>query len=169
MKKNKKYDKKKIALIILIIVLIFIDQFTKIFMVNTKELSLIPNVLKFSVEENKSAAYGIGSNSTFMYAITTLVIIGTVLKFMMSQNEFIDTKQKILLALIVSGGISNLIDRICRGYVVEFINFKDWIPLPVLNIADILVLIGWVTLAAIFAEFTVTEFRKGKKGDKNIE
>ena len=57
------------------------------------------------------------SNSTLMYIVTNLIVISVVVKFMMTQNEFISTKFKIFLSLIVAGGASNVIDRILRGYV----------------------------------------------------
>ena len=118
--------------------------------------------MKFEIFENTNAAYGIGSNSTLMYIVTNLVIIAIITKFITSQNEFVDFKFKILLSFIIAGGISNVIDRIIRGYVLEFINIKLLINLPVLNIADIFVIIGWVSIAAIFAGFTVKEWRKQK-------
>ncbi len=43
------------------------------------------------------------------------------------------------LALIVSGALGNLVDRVVRGYVVDFIHVKGW---PVFNVADIAVVVG---------------------------
>ena len=43
------------------------------------------------------------------------------------------------LALIVSGALGNLVDRLVRGYVVDFIHVKGW---PVFNVADIAVVVG---------------------------
>ena len=43
------------------------------------------------------------------------------------------------LALIVSGALGNLVDRIVRGYVVDVIHVKGW---PVFNVADIAVVVG---------------------------
>ena len=61
------------------------------------------------------------------------------------------------MSFILAGGIANVIDRVLNGYVTEFINI---VGLPVLNLADIFVLIGWMAVAAIFASFTVKEWRK---------
>jgi signal peptidase II len=51
--------------------------------------------------------------------------------------------------LIVTGLLSNLIDRIFRGYVVDFIDFKFW---PVFNVADSLITIGvvWLGITILF-------------------
>lgn len=65
------------------------------------------------------------------------------------------------------GGISNVIDKVIRGYVTEFIDFKQVVNLPVFNVADLFVLIGWIAIAAIFAGFTVKEW-KSKKVENNL-
>jgi lipoprotein signal peptidase len=45
------------------------------------------------------------------------------------------------LLLILAGGISNLIDRMHYGCVIDFINLKFW---PIFNIADIYITIGGI-------------------------
>ena len=123
--KNKKDNKNSYLPIILIIVgIVLVDQIVKIVITNIGQITLIENILKFEIFENTNAAYGIGSNSTLMYIVTNLVIIAIITKFITSQNEFVDFKFKILLSFIIAGGISNVIDRIIRGYVLEFINIK---------------------------------------------
>ena len=78
---------------------------------------------------------------------------------MTTQNGYVALKQKVLLSFILAGGISNVIDRVFRGYVTEFIKIPY---LPVWNIADIFVILGWMGTAAIFASFTVNEWRNSK-------
>lgn len=158
-----KIRKEYILLLAIVLLIVIIDQISKVFILNKSELQIIPNVLKFAITENTSAAYGIGSNSTIMYVLTTVIILGVIFKFVTTQNAYVDMKMKIFLSFIFAGGFSNVIDRIFRGYVVEFINFKDFINIPVLNIADIMTIIGWVAVAAIFAAFTSNEWRKNKK------
>ena len=162
-KQNIKVRKEYILLSIIVVAIVILDQILKVFVLGKGELQIIPNVLKFSITENTSAAYGIGSNSTIMYVLTNIIILGIIFKFVTTQNAYVDKKMKIFLSFIFAGGISNVIDRISRGYVVEFINFKDLVNLPVLNIADVFTIIGWVAVAAIFAAFTVNEWRKNKK------
>ena len=62
--------------------------------------------------------------------------------------------------LLLLVGISNTIDKICRGYVVEFIDFKF---LPVLNIADFFMAIGWIAFLITFIFFAIREFGSNKK------
>jgi len=162
-KKERKWNKESILLISIGMLIIIIDQACKIWIQNVQEVNVISGVLCFKVNENMHAAYGIGSNTTLMYVATNIVILGTIFKFITTQNEFVDMKLKIFLSFILAGGISNVIDKIIRRYVTEFIDFGQIIKLPVFNVADIFILIGWVAMAAIFASFTIKEWRN-KKG-----
>lgn len=166
-KKEKKLNKEAILLISIVVIIVLIDQVLKIWVQNVGEINIIPKILSFKITQNTSAAYGIGSNSTMMYVLTNLVILGVIFKFITTQNEFIDRKLKVFLSFILAGGISNVIDKIIRGYVIEFIDFKQVINLPVFNLADLFVLIGWVSIAAIFASFTVKEWRSKKTNNKS--
>lgn len=143
MKNVKKINKFDIAIIIIIIAIIVIDQISKIIVQNTYSM-------------------GTDSNSGTMYIVTNLIIIVLITRFMLSQNQFIDKILKVFLSFIVAGGISNLIDRIARGYVLEWINISRIEWLPMFNIADIFVLAGWILVVGKFTYFTVKELRKLK-------
>ena len=143
MKNVKKINKFDIAIIIIIIAIIVIDQISKIIVQNTYSM-------------------GTDSNSGTMYIVTNLIIIVLITRFMLSQNQFIDKILKVFLSFIVAGGISNLIDRIARGYVLEWINISRIEWLPMFNIADIFVLAGWILVVGEFTYFTATELRKLK-------
>lgn len=54
--------------------------------------------------------------------------------------------EKIFYSMIISGGLSNLIDRLFRGYVVDYIDVNQIIKYPVFNIADISIVIGCLLL-----------------------
>lgn len=159
---NKKLTKESILLISMVVVIVLLDQVLKFWIQSVGEISIISGVLNFKVSENNSAAYGIGSNSTIMYVLTNIVILSVIFKFITTQNEFVDKKLKVFLSFIIAGGISNVIDKLLRGYVTEFIDFRQVANLPVFNIADLFVIIGWVSVAAIFASFTIKEWRSKK-------
>jgi signal peptidase II len=59
------------------------------------------------------------------------------------QNKRIDNKTMVVLSLMISGGISNVIDRFIRGGVIDFIKIMHF---PIFNIADIFIVVGWVLL-----------------------
>lgn len=168
MNKENKMTKETILLVGIQLIIILLDQILKIWVQSVREIDIISGILNFRVSENNSAAYGIGSNSTVMYVLTNVVILGIIFKFMTTQNELVDKKLKIFLSFILAGGISNVIDKIFRGYVMEFIDFGQVVKLPIFNIADLFVLIGWVAIATIFASFTVKEWH-GKKRENRLK
>ena len=139
--KKKKINKFDIAIIIIIIAIIVIDQISKIIVQNTYSM-------------------GTESNSGMTYIVTNLIIIVLITRFMLSQNQFVDKVLKVFLSFIVAGGISNLIDRIARGYVLEWINISRIEWLPMFNIADIFVLAGWILVVGKFTYFTAKELRR---------
>ncbi len=165
-KKTKKLTKETWCLLGIIVIIVLLDQALKIWIQKAENLAIIPGILEFNLNQNTSAAYGIGSNSKFMYVATNIVILSVIYKFLTAQNEFVDTKLKVFLSFILAGGASNVIDKVLRGYVTEFIDFGH--HFPVFNVADFFVVIGWVAIAAIFAEFTVKEWRS-KKEETNLK
>lgn len=160
--KVQKVKKDYIILISIVIFIIIIDQLSKIYVISLGNTTIIPGILNFTIVESRRAAYGIGSNSLIMYIITNIIILSIIFKFITSQNEFIDTNLKVFLTFIFAGGISNVIDIIFRRYTVEFIDFTPVVRVPVFNIANLFVLIGWVGVAAIFAYFTAKEWENNK-------
>lgn len=149
---KKKSNKIEIAIIFIILAIIIIDQILKI---------IVQNVSNINIEQN--------ADETMMYIITNLVIIVIIIKFMLSQNQFIDSKLKIFLSFIIAGGISNIIDKIFRGYVLEWIKISNIGWLPTFNIADAFVLIGWILLVGNFAYFTAEEWKNKKRNNVKLE
>ena len=149
---KKKLSKIEIAIIVIILAIIIIDQISKI---------IVQNVSNINIEQN--------ADETMMYIITNLVIIVIITKFMLSQNQFIDSKLKIFLSFIIAGGISNIIDRIFRGYILEWIKIPKIGWLPTFNIADIFVLIGWILVVGNFAYFTAEEWKNKKRNNVKLE
>ena len=93
--------------------------------------------------------------------ILTFVILLLIVNFIRTQKEMIDTKTSVALGFILAGGISNLIDRIIRGGVMDFIQVKNF---AVFNLADSYVVIGWI-LIVIF----LIKFNQGIVGGKRCE
>lgn len=53
------------------------------------------------------------------------------------------TQNTLYISLIFSGAISNIIDRLTFGCVIDFIDLKFW---PVFNLADIFIVLGAIIL-----------------------
>lgn len=148
--KDRIINNKKLLLTILIAIFaIIIDQVVKnIVKNNLYGLSIIAikGFLNLTYVENTGGAFGIGSNSTIMFVVVNIIIITIITKFILLKKDNIDTHILISLALILAGGIGNLIDRIFRGYVIDYIDINPIIKYPMFNIADICVVIGCIII-----------------------
>lgn len=159
MRKEEKKKLKKLYIIIAIMIffIIFIDQLSKVLVVHYGEITLIADKIVLKPAEIKNGIYD--ETSRGVTILTNLVIVGIILGIIKSDNQFIAKKTKLLLSFAFAGGISNIIDRVCRGSVVEFIYIGNF---PAFNIADVCILIGWVSFVAIFASFSAKELSKKK-------
>lgn len=157
--------KNKIKYIIIVVVILIIaDQTVKLFALNIQENKIIlDHILQIVILENKGGAFGVGQNGTGTFIITNIIVLGTILRFISMQLDKMDNKTIIMLCLILAGGFSNLIDRIFRGFVVDFINIFPNLNLPIFNFADVYIVVGWIILAAIFAIYTYKEIKENKK------
>ena len=133
---------KKYIYVIPIIGLIILDQLLKI---NTpKDMQLIDGILKLTYVENTGGAFGILSSNTITLIIANIIVIIAVTRYMIVQKDKMNNISKTAGVLIIAGGISNLIDRIIRGYVVDYIDITQIIKFPIFNLADVMLTIGWI-------------------------
>lgn len=159
--------KKKINLIIIILItLIVIDQIVKLCVINNlQEQSLEYSIMRLTYSKNTGIAFGMAKDSIFTIIITELVVISTIIVFLIRQLKNIDVKTSIVISMILAGGISNFIDRLLYGGVIDYLDIGKLIPnFPIFNIADCLIFLGLV----IFVIFTFKEFSNLKNG-KYIE
>lgn len=134
---------------ILIIILICIDQISKFLVVFNKDnlpKTIIKNFLNITYCENRGIAFGLASGYVQLFSIITLVIIVAILIFVCINFKKINTFLSVGIGMLISGGVGNLIDRLIRLYVVDFIDFGEFINFPVFNIADIFVVIGVIVI-----------------------
>lgn len=158
MRKEERKQSKKLYLMmtIMIFLIIFVDQLSKALIIHYGDITMIPDKMILKQAEMQNV-YDETSKSVTI--LTNLVIIGIILGIIKSDNQFVTRKTKILLSFAFAGGVSNIIDRLCRGSVVEFIHIGNF---PAFNIADVCILIGWVSFVAIFASFSAKELTKKK-------
>lgn len=133
--------------LVIIIIGLLLDRISKYWAINSLRESegivVIKNLFAFEYLENRGAAFGIFQNKiNFLAIVTFIVLIGMIYyRFKYKPKTKI---MKISLALIISGAIGNLIDRVSIKYVVDFIlvHYKDVYYFPTFNVADILVVVG---------------------------
>ncbi|MBR4177763.1 MAG: signal peptidase II [Bacilli bacterium] len=139
--------KKYIVFSILIGLLIIIDQLSKSLIVKLLGIGnskmIIDGFFKFSCIKNTGISFGLLSGYRIIIILLTILIIGYLLYEFIKYN-----KSKLFLVssiMIIGGALGNLIDRIFRGYVVDFISFTIFNKeMAIFNIADILITIGIV-------------------------
>ena len=137
---------KKIVLIIGTILLL-LDQIIK-FIVIDNNFVLIPGFLNLSYTENTGIAFGLNENNVILIILVNIVILGIIIKFLKENMDKIDMLEFISLILVLVGGFGNLIDRIFRGHVIDFININLF-NFPVFNMADIYITVGAIILLIV--------------------
>ena len=131
---------------LMIVVLVVVDQIIKLIIYHTignsgDSITLIPNILSLNYVENIGGAFGILMTRIFLIGVNLMIII-TVWKLMVSKKYHFDNNAKFGMALIVAGGFGNVIDRIFRGYVIDYIDISEMFNYPVFNFADICIVVG---------------------------
>ena len=121
-------------------IIIIIDQITKILSIH-KNIVIIPSILKFNYVENVGGAFGIGKRYIILL-FSILIIIGIIIYLIKNK---LTKYNNIPILMILSGSIGNLIDRIFRGYVIDFIEI-NFFNFPNFNISDICIVVGVVII-----------------------
>ena len=152
---------KKILKVVIIITLgiIIIDQTSKI-LINkfvSEDIEIIPNIFAITKLENEGIAFGLNKQN-FGNIIITLIILFAIFNFLISQKDKLTISNVIFLSFIISGGISNIIDRIFKGAVFDFIKIGEF---PVFNIADISIVLGWLLFVIGFLKDTAIDIKAG--------
>lgn len=151
--------KNKICIIIPII--ITIDQISKFFINKFVKYSIeiIPRVLEIEIVKNTGIAFGINSGNIKNIFISIVVLI-LIINFIKKQYELIDDKTFLALSLMIGGGIGNLIDRIIRGGVFDFVKISTF---PIFNLADVAIVVGWILLIINITKFSIEENKEKEK------
>lgn len=131
--------------IILIISLIAIDQIIKLlvfkFLEPTGSVTLINGVISLTYLENTGAAFGLWNNRWMLIGINLLILF-TIIKLVSSKKYEFTNTVKLAYSLVLAGGTTNLIDRIFRGFVIDYIDISELFYYPVFNFADICIILG---------------------------
>ena len=143
---------------------VILDQLSKLWVLRSFELGesreVLSGILNWTYIQNKGAALGMLSEHRWVFMILSAVLIAAILLFIVFSKD-ITRPLVVVLAMILGGGIGNMIDRFAYGYVIDFIDVKflpfwKWI----FNVADIFVTVGAVLLAAVYI---LTELKRKKE------
>ena len=125
---------------------VLVDQATKLLTVESlavgESVDLIKGVFRFTYVENRGAAFGMLSESRWIFMILSSVAIVGMLFYLWKYRPK-SLWACTALSLIVGGGIGNMIDRVRLGYVIDMLDFcafDFWVW--VFNVADACVCVG---------------------------
>ena len=138
--------KTKIYFLSISIFIIIIDQFTKYLIFYNYKTVINKDYLLFRLDfvKNYGAAFNIFSgNRIFLSCIS--IFFSILLTYLILRKNTQNTYDLYSYSFILGGTIGNGIDRILRGFVIDFINL-NFIDFPVFNIADISINIGFIFL-----------------------
>ena len=134
---------------IIIVVMVLIDQLTKI--IAFKHLNygetyhVVPKVIDFVLVRNRGAVFGILQGKMVLFYVFT--VIGLAVFTFLLKDGNVDTMPMytVGLSLMIAGTIGNFIDRVALNYVRDFITF-GFFDFPSFNVADMCMCVGIVAI-----------------------
>lgn len=160
------------ALVLLLVgALVGCDQVTK--EVAESELrgngatSLVSGVIELTYTQNRDMAFSllhplVGPDARYPLLVLAKVLgAGVALALLVQRRNVASLMERLGLASVIAGALGNLVDRVGRGYVVDFIHVTHW---PVFNVADIAVTVG-VGLLLLAWRQPGTPARRGRDRD----
>ena len=141
---------KHVRVFISIVLLLAIDQMTKaaaVVCLSGKEaIPVLKDIFELQYVENRGAAFGILQNQQWLFFIITVaavVLLTVVYKKLPAEKKY--RPLRLCYIFLCAGAVGNLIDRVVRGFVVDFFYFK-LIDFPVFIVADIYVTVSMAVL-----------------------
>lgn len=136
---------------IIVVLAVVADQLTKYLVVQNIELSdsrpFIDGFMKFYHTRNTGGGWSIlnGGGSERVILITVSLLAMAAVVYVLATNYHRHPLMNIALAMVLGGGVGNMIDRIRLEYVVDFLR-TEFIEFPTFNIADCFITVGAVLL-----------------------
>lgn len=139
---------------------VLFDQLIKngllFFMNYGQSITIIKNFFNITLIGNTGAAFSILSSNTILLIIISVVVLNVLYFFFIKGKTLTDFEQ-VSYGLLVGGILGNLIDRILRMQVVDYLDFNIFgYNFPVFNLADIVIVISMILIVIQII-----------KGDKN--
>lgn len=139
---------------------VLLDQLIKngllFFMNYGQSITIIKNFFNITLIGNTGAAFSILNSNTILLIIISVVVLNVLYFFFIKGKTLTDFEQ-VSYGLLVGGIMGNLIDRILRMQVVDYLDFNIFgYNFPVFNLADIVIVISMILIVIQII-----------KGDKN--
>ena len=136
----------KLYFLSLSILIILIDQYTKYLIFYNYKILINKDFLLFRLDfvKNYGAAFNIFSGSRIFLSFIS-IIFSILLIYLILRKNTLNPFDLYAYSFILAGTFGNGIDRVLKGFVIDFINLNI-INFPVFNIADISINIGFIFL-----------------------
>ena len=136
----------RLYFIFLSLVICMLDQLSKYFISIDYKSIVKTDLIIFTIDyvKNFGAAFNIFSGSR-IFLSTVSILFSLILIYFILKNNINKTIDLLSYSFILGGSLGNGIDRIFKGYVVDFINL-NFINFPIFNLADIAINIGFFLL-----------------------
>ncbi len=135
-----------VTTIIISIILLCIDQISKLLVVNlltkTDSITIIKNFFYLTYINNDGAAFSILVGKRIFLILIAVSVIVMLIRYI-KKNNIQNKLELVSISLIIGGSLGNLMDRVIRGYVIDFLDFKIFnYNFPIFNLADTFIVIG---------------------------
>ena len=126
--------------------IILLDQFTKYLIFFNEKIVINKDFFLFRLDfvKNYGAAFNIFSGNRIFLSCISVIFSILNAYLILVKNKF-NSIDLFAYSFLLGGTIGNGIDRILRGFVIDFINL-NFINFPVFNVADISINIGFIFL-----------------------
>ncbi len=154
-----------LALVIGVVIAV-VDQIIKYFvstyLAPVGSVNVIGDLFKLTYVENRGVAFGMFEDMRWVFIILTSALIGIII-YLLFNKKFDGKLFYIASALVLGGGIGNLIDRVFYGYVIDYLSLS-FFP-PVCNFADYCITVGTILLMVYLLFFS--DFTKSSKKEES--
>jgi len=158
--------------LMLTIVAFVCDQISKVVISSYLKLNesivVIKNFFNITSNHNYGAAWGMLEHNLYLLIVLSIIAIIIILRYSNSFKKNI--RNNVAFSILLGGIAGNLADRVCLGYVRDFLDFKIFgYDFPIFNLADTFIVIGVVLLiiAILKGEDKNGSSSKGNKTRKN--
>jgi len=124
--------------------LIFLDQLTK-YLILKLQPQINLKILTLHLVKNTGAGFGLLKNQTLALTLVSLIVVILIISLYPKIPQ--QKLPQISTAFFLAGTFGNLLDRLIRKFVVDFIDFSFW---PAFNLADFFLTLGTLGLIVYF-------------------
>ena len=155
---------KKRYFFIITNLIIIIDQIIKHLIVKFIKQGdikgFIGQAVRITHVTNTGGAFSLIQNSIIIVIIFNIILISTLVYFVGRNYNKLNNLVKASMCMIIGGGIGNLLDRLFRGYVIDYIDINNIFKYPVFNLADIFIVVGIIATTVVLIISVVKEQEK---------